>query len=128
MNTTGLYKCRTLALADARAVELAAALLSAGGYACLALPAMHRLVVSYALPEHTLERAVALVAPHGLLPPAGSLQAWHLKLILFAEGVQLSNLDTPVPDTKGRQAFSRIYQHHPHGDHDDTPEELRRER
>jgi hypothetical protein len=41
--------------------------------------------------------------------------------------VQYHNLNTPEHLTKGNTPviFAKLYENHPHGDHDDTPKELR---
>ena len=49
------------------------------------------------------------------------------QLIYYSEEVQYHNLNTPVYPTKSNQSdvFSKIYEEHPHGDHDETPKEFR---
>lgn len=128
MRARELYKCRTLILCDAAATIVAAACLEQAGIHTLALPPMRRLVISYTLPDITLSALLARLDTHHIRLDPSSLQYWHLKLLAFSEEVQLSNLSMPVPDTKGTQAFSQLYQQHAHGDSDDTPEELRHER
>ncbi|MGL6071593.1 hypothetical protein [Craterilacuibacter sp.] len=128
MRARELYKCRTLILCDAAATLVAAACLKDAGAHVLALPPMRRLIISYTLPDTTLSALLQQLDAHHIRLDPGSLQHWHLKLLVFSEEVQLSNLSMPVPDTKGTQAFSQLYQQHPHGDCDDTPEELRHER
>lgn len=128
MRERELYKCRTLQLQDAAATRQAAACLASIGIRSLPLPPMCRLVVSYSLLTHTLQHILQQLQACQTPLHDNALQHWHLKLLVFSEEVQLSNLSTPAPDTKGVQAFSRLYQHHPHGDYDDTPEELRHER
>ncbi len=48
-------------------------------------------------------------------------------LIHYVEDVQYHNLKVPEPSTKKTppEIFVNAYEHHPHGDHDDTPKELR---
>jgi hypothetical protein len=48
-------------------------------------------------------------------------------LIHYCEDVQYHNLKVPEPTTKKTppEIFVNAYEHHPHGDHDDTPKELR---
>lgn len=123
-----LAKCRTLLLTDAACVRAASVLLRDAGYHCLALPDARRLLVSYSLSQHTLADALALLAHAQLATAANAVQQWHCKLLCFSETVQRANLTIPALDSKRWHAYSQVYQHQPHGDHDDTPEELRHER
>ena len=49
------------------------------------------------------------------------------KFIFYCEEVQYHNLNTPEHLTKSNTPviFAKLYENHPHGDHDDTPKELR---
>ncbi|MBI3146628.1 MAG: hypothetical protein HYZ18_15515 [Pseudogulbenkiania sp.] len=58
------------------------------------------------------------------LPPS-TWQRLRLSRLNYSEDVQLHNLQEPVPASPAQQVFSNVYQHHPHGDRDDTPEEWR---
>lgn len=50
-------------------------------------------------------------------------------IVYFTEETQLRNLKEPARLIKqSNQVYIRAYQHHPHGDHDDTPAELREDR
>lgn len=50
-------------------------------------------------------------------------------LVYFTEEVQLSNLKEPARlIKKSNEVYIQAYEHHPHGDHDDTPAELREDR
>jgi hypothetical protein len=48
-------------------------------------------------------------------------------LIHYCEDVQYHNLKTPEPRTKNnaQEIFVKAYELHPHGNHDDTPQDLR---
>jgi hypothetical protein len=49
-------------------------------------------------------------------------------VIYFCEDTQLRNLRQPERLLKkSNEIYSRAWDQHPHGDHDDTPPELRRE-
>jgi hypothetical protein len=50
-------------------------------------------------------------------------------LVYFTEETQLRNLKEPARLIKqSNQVYIKAYQHHPHGDRDDTPAELREDR
>ena len=50
-------------------------------------------------------------------------------LVYFTEQTQLGNLKAPARLIKqSNQVYIKAYQHHPHGDRDDTPVELREDR
>lgn len=50
-------------------------------------------------------------------------------LVYFTEETQLGNLKAPARLIKqSNQVYIKAYQHHPHGDRDDTPVELREDR
>lgn len=50
-------------------------------------------------------------------------------LVYFTEATQLRNLKEPARLIKqSNQVYIKAYQHHPHGDRDDTPVELREDR
>lgn len=85
----------------------------------------HTLTVTYNVRHYTLEG----------LENALSLQGFHLDnslllklrraLVYYCENVQRENLNAPEPQQKARKIFAQAYEHHPHGDHDDTPAEWR---
>ncbi|MEQ6291645.1 hypothetical protein ACFPAG_13620 [Vogesella sp. GCM10023246] len=129
MTPSELHKCRTLHLADAQQVERAALFLRQQfGLQVLALPQQSRLVLHYQLPQHSLAQLLPALAAAGI-PLAGSWwQRAHCRLIGYSEQVQLDNLDDTPGSARVREVFCQLYQQHPHGDHDDTPEELRLER
>lgn len=50
-------------------------------------------------------------------------------LVYYCEDTQLSNLRGPERLLKkSNEVYSKAWDHHPHGDHDDTPPELRQDR
>ena len=69
------------------------------------------------------------------LENALSAQNFHLEnsllhkivraLVYYSEQVQRENLEEPERVSKSQQIFVQAYEHHPHGDHDDTPAEWR---
>ena len=49
-------------------------------------------------------------------------------LVYFCEDTQLRNMSQPERlIKKSHEVYSKAWEHHPHGDHDDTPPELRRD-
>ncbi|CAG1003332.1 hypothetical protein RHDC4_03373 [Rhodocyclaceae bacterium] len=49
-------------------------------------------------------------------------------LVYFSEDTQLRNMSQPERlIKKSHEVYSKAWEHHPHGDHDDTPPELRRD-
>lgn len=50
-------------------------------------------------------------------------------VVYFTEETQLNNIKEPARlIKKSNEVYIKAYQHHPHGDHDDTPLELREDR
>lgn len=49
-------------------------------------------------------------------------------LVYFSEDTQLRNMSQPERlIKKSHEVYSKAWEHHPHGDHDETPPELRRD-
>lgn len=96
------------------------------GVSALDIPPRHGLLVSYQLGEYTLCDLLTRLADAGFHIENGLFQKLHHALIFYSENVQLANQHIPALNCKSREAFSHIYDHHLHGDRDDTPEELRR--
>ena len=71
--------------------------------------------------EHDLTQSRTILAIENLLDKLGR------KFIYYFEDVQYHNLSTPEHLTKSNTPviFATLYENHPHGDHDDTPKELR---
>jgi hypothetical protein len=47
-------------------------------------------------------------------------------LIVFSEETELDNLQQPERlIKKSNEVYIKAYEHHPHGDHDDTPPDVR---
>lgn len=84
----------------------------------------HGLSVRYNLCEYTFEGIETALVAQGFHLDGGLL--WRLKraLAYYCEGVQRRNVAANPPDIKS-QAYIQSYEHHLHGDHDDTPEEWR---
>jgi hypothetical protein len=109
----------------------------------------NREIVFHALPAGQAERALVLLEGlDGLVVSIGSdcnrlLVRYHVceytlegldnsllsklkrALAYFCESVQRSNVKANEPDIKSQHAFTKVYERHLHGDHDETPEEWR---
>lgn len=83
--------------------------------------------VSYNLHNYTLEGLENGLTKEGFHLDHSVLHNIARKIIYYCEDTTCHNLDIPVHPTKKneRGVFVEVYDHHPHGDHDDTPPELR---
>lgn len=88
------------------------------------------LIVSYNLVDYSLDGLEHALLEQGFCFDEGMLQQIGKTLIHYCEDVQYHNLNTPEHKTKGRQReiFVKLYDQHPHGDHDDTPQDLRKDK
>ena len=87
----------------------------------------HHLRISYSLRDYSLEGLEAALKNAGFCFKENLLNKLSKQLIYYCEEVQYHNLNTPEHLTKSNApvVFAKLYQNHPHGDHDDTPKELR---
>lgn len=85
------------------------------------------LLIGYSLLHFSLERLENALINEGFCFRDNMLHKLSKKLIYYCEDVQYHNLNTPEHNTKDNQPeiFSKVYEQHPHGDHDETPKELR---
>lgn len=83
--------------------------------------------VSYNLHDHTLEGLENSLTEQGFHLDHNILHSIGRKAIYYYEDTICHNLDIPAHPTKKneRDVFVKAYSHEPHGDHDDTPPELR---
>lgn len=83
--------------------------------------------ISYSLRDYALEGLEAALKKAGFCFKENLLDKLGKKLIFYVEEVQYHNLNTPEHLTKSNTpaVFAKLYENHPHGDHDDTPKELR---
>jgi hypothetical protein len=83
--------------------------------------------ISYSLRDYSLERLEAALKKAGFCFKENLLDKLGRKFIYYCEEVQYHNLNTPEHLTKSNTPviFAKLYENHPHGDHDDTPKELR---
>ncbi|HUX90185.1 MAG TPA: hypothetical protein VMV48_05790 [Gallionellaceae bacterium] len=87
----------------------------------------NRLRISYSLRDYSLEGLEAALKKAGFCFKENLLDKLGRKFIYYCEDVQYHNLNTPEHLTKSNTPviFAKLYENHPHGDHDDTPKELR---
>lgn len=85
------------------------------------------LLVRYSIQHYSLEALEKALSREGFRLEARLLDRLKKQLIHYCEDVQYHNLKTPEPRTKNnsQEIFVKAYEHHPHGNHDDTPKELR---
>lgn len=83
--------------------------------------------ISYSLRDYSLEGLESALKKAGFCFKENLLNKLSKTLIFYCESVQYHNLNTPEHLTKSGspELFAKIYDQQPHGDHDDTPKELR---
>lgn len=86
----------------------------------------HRITVQYDVSEHNLLELETLLCDIGFHLDNHILQKIKRALAHYCEEVQCDNLHIPEHNLKSRDVYVQVWENHPHGDHDDTPEELRR--
>jgi hypothetical protein len=87
----------------------------------------NKLRISYSLRDYSLEGLEGALKQAGFCFKENLLNKLSKQLIYYCEDVQYHNLNTPEHLTKSNTPaiFAKLYENHPHGDHDDTPKELR---
>jgi hypothetical protein len=85
------------------------------------------LLIRYSVQHYSLEALEKALVREGFRLKESLLDKLRKQLIHYCEDVQYHNLKTPEPRTKNnsQEIFVKAYDHHPHGNHDDTPKELR---
>ena len=81
--------------------------------------------VSYSLLDYSLQGLEKALASQGFQLDQGLLERAKRAVLHYEEETQLSNLQAPPRREKTREAFAQAYEHHPHGDKDETPPEWR---
>lgn len=82
--------------------------------------------ISYSIEQHSFDEICSLLTALGFLLD----DSLHFRLLRslwrYSEETQLHNLHSPERLIKqSNEVYVQAWAHHPHGDHDDTPEELR---
>ncbi len=85
------------------------------------------LIVTYSLVDYALESLEQALVKEGFILDESALGQIGKKLTYYREEVEYHNLNIPERHAKDRKSeiFVKAYEHHLHGDHDDTPPELR---
>lgn len=84
------------------------------------------LIISYRVTDYTLMGIEEALATQGFQLDNTLYTKLMRALAHFCEETQLRNLRSPQRlIKKSNEVYVKVYDHHPHGDHDDTPVELR---
>lgn len=86
------------------------------------------LVVQYQIPQWTLETIERHLCDAGFHLDVSLFEKLKRALVHYSEAIQVENLHHPEREYKTKEIYIHAWEHHPHGDHDDTPEELRKYR
>lgn len=83
--------------------------------------------VEYDLQQHTLKELDEHLVEKGYHLDNTLMTKLTRALIYYVEDTQLHNMGAPEKRLKrtSQQAYVKAWEHHPHGDHDDTPPEWR---
>lgn len=83
--------------------------------------------VTYDLRQHTLRELDEHLVEKGYHLDNTLMTKLTRALIYYVEDTQLHNLGAPEKRLKRseQEAYVKAWEHHPHGDHDDTPPEWR---
>jgi hypothetical protein len=82
--------------------------------------------VHYCLPECRLTWIENHLKQAGFHLDESILSKIKRALAHYCEDIACSNLEIPEHNVKSRDVYVKVWDKHPHGDHDETPEELRR--
>jgi len=84
------------------------------------------LLISYDLAHYTLRAIDSYLEAQGFILDTSLYSKLKRALVYFCEDTQCRNAKAPQRLIKqSNQVYVKAYDHHPHGDHDDTPIELR---
>jgi hypothetical protein len=83
--------------------------------------------VAYDLTRHTLQELDEHLIDKGYHLDNTLMSKLTRALIYYVEDTQLHNIGAPEKRLKrsSQEAYVKAWEHHPHGDHDDTPPEWR---
>lgn len=90
-----------------------------------AKPSELAITVHYEITSWTLISIEEHLAEAGFHLDGSLLHRLKRALIHYTETVQLENLHHPEREYKTKEVYIHAWEHHPHGDYDETPEELR---
>jgi hypothetical protein len=87
------------------------------------------LSIRYEVEEYTLEGLEAALRKEGFHLDSTLYSKLVRALVYYCEDTQLRNMHGPQRlIKKSHEVYCKAWEHHPHGDHDDTPPELRQDR
>ncbi len=130
MNPFELQKQRLLVFSDEPANQLEQAYLLLSGLENFHVERCAQpncLLIRYSVENYSLEALENALFREGFRLEYSALGRMKRQLVHYCEDVQYHNLKTPEHNTKKTppEIFVKVYEHHPHGNHDDTPKELR---
>ncbi|HZV55163.1 MAG TPA: hypothetical protein VFF82_09505 [Rhodocyclaceae bacterium] len=89
----------------------------------------HSLSVWYEVEDYTMEGLETALRHEGFHLESGLYAKLIRALVYYSEDTQLRNMHGPQRlIKKSHEVYCKAWEHHPHGDHDDTPPELRLDR
>lgn len=83
------------------------------------------ITIHYELTHWTLAAVEEYLIELGFHLDGNLLHRLKRALIHYTESVQTENLHHPEREYKTKEVYIHAWEHHPHGDYDETPEELR---
>ena len=128
---SGTHKQREIRFDHARPEQIEQARLMLAGLDGLRVKPGHRdhaLVVDYAITDYTLQSLETALIRQGFHLDNSLVHQMARAVIYYCEDTQLRNLRQPERlIKKSNEVYSQAWDRHPHGDHDETPPELRHE-
>lgn len=125
----GLHKRREIRFGKLPPGQTAEALVLLQGLDNLqveALPGRLALTVSYDITEYSFDGLEGALESQGFHLDSSLYSKLVRALVRYCEETQLRNLCSPQRlIKKSTEVYVQAWDHHPHGDHDDTPPELR---
>jgi hypothetical protein len=89
----------------------------------------HSVAVWYDIEDHTMEALETALRDAGFKLDCALYAKLIRALVYYSEETQLRNMHGPQRLLKkSHEVYSKAWEHHPHGDHDETPPELRVDR
>jgi hypothetical protein len=90
-------------------------------------PQPNSLLIRYSIQHYSLEALEKALTREGFRLEYRLVDKIKKHLIHYCEDVQYHNLKKPEPRTKNnsQEIFVKAYELHPHGNHDDTPKDMR---
>ena len=132
MHATGTYKRREIRFDSRHLEEVQRAhqlLMQLSGLEVNPGRSLDRLLIQYDLLEHTLRGIEVALIRAGIVLHNGPFHRLMRAVTHFSEETELRNLHGPQRlIKKSHDIYSSAWDHHPHGDHDDTPADLRAEK